>query len=75
MIVIIEEPKYDIKSTCIRLESENNAESLVLILLGRRIKKPVQTWGMIKKDKVVLLLTIPIRIQKQSDDEFGNRVP
>jgi len=73
MKVTVDYPGWIASELSVRIESENQAESALLVVVGKRIKKPVKTFGYIMKDRTVLDIRIPTRKQKPRDDEFGNQ--
>lgn len=73
MIVEIEKPRYEASELGIKMTAESHKDTVLLFVIAKRIKKPLKTFGFMFQTSAVLNIVIPIRKQKQSDDEFGNQ--
>jgi hypothetical protein len=73
MKLIINKPRWEDKEIGVRLEAESIAEAALLLVLGKRVKNPVKTFGYFISERVVLDIRIPLRKQSSKDDEFGNQ--
>lgn len=72
MKINIDKFEFSDTSVRVRFESESMAETKILYLLVKRVKKVVRTWGYFHENYFSAYLSIPLRKQKSDDDEVSN---